>query len=127
MPPWRDCQQLSINHHRMLSAAPHRQREASTVDEKAPTYSYNPLKSSKFDFDAEHKTMCTSSLRASSISVCNCASAAASQTSLHSAIPTVLCLHAALWKWYHPNFYGMSLLYMPHYLLIFCLHKYTFF
>lgn len=71
--------------------------------------------------------MCTSSLRASSIPVCNCASAAASQTSLHSAIPTVLCLHAALWKWYHPNFRGMSLLYMPHYLPIFCLHKYTFF
>lgn len=98
----------------MLSAAFHRQREASAAHEKHLwTLTILP---SKFDFDAEHKTMCTSSLRDSSISVCNCASAATPQTSLHSAIPTVLYIyiyiyiHATLWKWYHPNFYGMSCL-----------------
>lgn len=93
---------------------------------KAPIDSYNPHKSSKFDSDAKHKTLCTSLLRASSISVCNHITNFSSLCNTHSGL-SALCLYAALWKLYHPNFFSMSPLYIPHYLPIFCLNNHTFF
>lgn len=71
MPRWRGCQQQNINlHHTSIGCTSHAACSLSSRW-KTPADSSNTQKSSKLKFDAEHQTMCTSSLRAISISVAN--------------------------------------------------------